>query len=84
MNRFSAILLTLCLLLAILTGCSATGRIRDPFYGNVSTTPDGRINGTNDAYRQYDFHRTDRSGQSGASSTSPSSTERGTGMAGGR
>ena len=51
MKRFLICFLAVCLMLAVFTGCSATGRV-DPYgmYGNVSTTNDGRVNGTNNYY----------------------------------
>lgn len=76
MKRFCILVLAVCLLLTALCACSATGRIEDPYsgYGNVSTTPDGRVNGTNDAY--YGTGRINGQTYTG--------TQRGAGMAGGR
>ena len=47
-------MLAVCLLALVLAGCSATGRVGpNGMYGNVSTTTDGRVNGTNDYYNGY-------------------------------
>mgnify|MGYP007084541975 CR=1 FL=1 len=49
-----ALVLAACLLGLVLAGCSATGRVGpNGMYGNVSTTTDGRVNGTNDYYNGY-------------------------------
>ena len=54
MRRIWICLLAVCLLALVLTGCSATGRVGpNGMYGNVSTTTDGRVNGTNDYYNGY-------------------------------
>ena len=54
MKRILICLLAVCLLGLVLTGCSATGRVGpNGMYGNVSTTTDGRVNGTNDYYNGY-------------------------------
>lgn len=80
MKRILILALACCLLL--LSACSAAGRIEDPFgYGNVSTTQDGRVNGTNDGLAPYGRHYAappvpGASGYTG--------TQRGTGMAGGQ
>ena len=102
MKRFLVLLTVCCLLLTVMTACSASGRIDDPYrdgYGNVSTTRDGRVNGTNDAYngmagREYNgtagqTYRNGTSGTSGringnAGTSGYTGTQRGTGMAGGR
>lgn len=51
MKRITALALAALMLAALLCACSATGNI-DPYggYSNVSTTRDGRVNGTNDRY----------------------------------
>lgn len=51
MKRVIALALSALMLAALLCACSATGNI-DPYggYSNVSTTRDGRVNGTNDRY----------------------------------
>ena len=51
MKRIIALVLSVLMLSALLCACSATGNI-DPYggYSNVSTTRDGRVNGTNDRY----------------------------------
>ena len=81
MKRFCILVLAVCLLLTALCACSATGRIEDPYsgYGNVSTTPDGRVNGTNDY-----LNGTYGSGWQGSGASGYTGTQRGTGMAGGR
>ena len=54
MRRIWICLLAVCLLALVLAGCSATGRVGpNGMYGNVSTTTDGRVNGTNDYYNGY-------------------------------
>ena len=54
MRRIWICLLAVCLLGLVLAGCSATGRVGpNGMYGNVSTTTDGRVNGTNDYYNGY-------------------------------
>lgn len=54
MRRIWICLLAVCLLALVLAGCSATGRVSpNGMYGNVSTTTDGRVNGTNDYYNGY-------------------------------
>ena len=54
MKRILICLLAACLLGLVLAGCSATGRVSpNGMYGNVSTTTDGRVNGTNDYYNGY-------------------------------
>ena len=54
MTRILICLLAVCLLGLVLAGCSATGRVGpNGMYGNVSTTTDGRVNGTNDYYNGY-------------------------------
>ena len=54
MKRILICLLAACLLGLVLAGCSATGRVGpNGMYGNVSTTTDGRVNGTNDYYNGY-------------------------------
>ena len=54
MKRILICLLAVCLLGLVLAGCSATGRVSpNGMYGNVSTTTDGRVNGTNDYYNGY-------------------------------
>ena len=54
MKRILICLLAVCLLGLVLAGCSATGRVGpNGMYGNVSTTTDGRVNGTNDYYNGY-------------------------------
>ena len=59
MKRTLTLMLAVLMLTSLLCACSATGTV-DPYYsyGNVSTTHDGRVNGTNDRYtppyRGYD------------------------------
>ena len=78
MKRIFILVLVCCLLL--LTACSASGRIDDPYgYGNVSTTPDGRVNGTNDY-----LNGTYGSARQGSGTSGYTGTQRGTGRAGGR
>ena len=95
MRRIWICLLAVCLLALVLAGCSATGRVGpNGMYGNVSTTTDGRVNGTNDYYNGYSgrdgqtYNNTNGrtySGTTGHIGTSGSTaTQRGTGMAGGR
>ena len=55
MKRMIAILLSVLVLTGVFAACSGTmtnGRGYD--YGNVSTTPNGRVNGDNNAY-EYDY-----------------------------
>ena len=48
MKRIGIFVICAVLLLGILTGCSATGYVDDGRgYSNVSTTGNGRVNGTN-------------------------------------
>ncbi len=48
MKRIGILVISAVLLLGILTGCSATGYVDDGRgYSNVSTTDNGRVNGTN-------------------------------------
>lgn len=51
MKRILTLTLAVLMLASLLCACSATGTV-DPHYsyGNVSTTRDGRVNGTNDRY----------------------------------
>ena len=51
MKRIVILVLAVLTLCSLLCACSATGNI-DPYggYSNVSTTRDGRVNGTNDRY----------------------------------
>lgn len=52
MKRITALVLAVLMLAALLCACSATANM-DPHggYSNVSTTRDGRVNGTNDRDR---------------------------------
>ena len=86
MKRILICLLAVCLLGLVLAGCSATGRVGpNGMYGNVSTTTDGRVNGTNDYYNGHSTNGQTYSGTTGHIGTSGSTaTQRGTGMAGGR
>ena len=87
MRRIWICLLAVCLLALVLAGCSATGRVGpNGMYGNVSTTTDGRVNGTNDYYNGYSgMDGQTYNGTTGRTGTSGSTaTQRGTGMAGGR
>lgn len=90
MKRTIAILLAALMLTGMLTACSGTVGMEDGrAYGNVSTTPDGTVNGTNRG--SYDG----RNGSYGSSSSygsydgygygyGNSSRSSGTGMTGGR
>ena len=51
MKRIVILALAVLMLCSLFCACSATGNI-DPYggYSNVSTTRDGRVNGTNDRY----------------------------------
>lgn len=55
MKRTMILVLSALLLLGSLSACSATGTVRDPMgYGNVSTTHNGYVNGTNRNMPGYD------------------------------
>ncbi len=48
MKRFTILAMAVLFLFGVLTGCSATGYVDDGRgYSNVSTTDNGRVNGTN-------------------------------------
>lgn len=48
MKRMIAVLLSVMILAGVLTACSGTAYYDDGYgYGNVSTTPNGTVNGTN-------------------------------------
>lgn len=49
MKRILILALAAVMLVSLLTACSATGMVTDPYggYSNVSTTDDGTVNGTN-------------------------------------
>lgn len=87
MKRTLTALLAAMLLAGVLSGCSGSVYYDDPMPdGNVSTTDDGRVNGTN-RYLEEDLPmpkagRRTPTPQSGASSSS--GLEAGTGMTGGR
>lgn len=73
-------------LAAVLTGCSGSVYYEDPmdpmYRGNVSTTEDGRVNGTNRDLEQglYPYEGT----MPNRSTDVTRGTSRGTGMTGGR
>lgn len=79
MKRILTLTLAVLMLASLLCACSATGTV-DPYYSrsNVSTTHDGRVNGTNDRYKPpYHAYESDGSGstagvqrQSGAANAS--------------
>ena len=78
MKRLFACLLAAGMLAGVFAGCSATGRV-DPYgmYGNVSTTRDGRVNGTNDSFHgMNDQTHSGTNGRTG--SVESSQTQRGT------
>ena len=91
MKRTIAILLAALMLTGVLTACSGTVGMGDgQAYGNVSTTPNGNVNGSG----QYDYGysgnmggqnsgRAQRGG-SGSGMTGGGSYNSGTGMTGGR
>lgn len=87
MKRTLTALLAAMLLAGVLSGCSGSVYYDDPMPdGNVSTTDDGRVNGTN-RYLEEDLPmpkagRRAPAPQSGASTSRGS--EAGTGMTGGR
>ena len=87
MKRTLTALLAAMLLAGVLSGCSGSVYYDDPMPdGNVSTTDDGRVNGTN-RYLEEDLPmpkagRRAPASQSGASTSRGS--EAGTGMTGGR
>ena len=87
MKRTLTALLAAMLLAGVLSGCSGSVYYDDPMPdGNVSTTDDGRVNGTN-RYLEEDLPmpkagRRAPAPQSGASASN--GLEAGTGMTGGR
>lgn len=80
MKRTIAILLAALMLTGVLTACSGSVGMDDGYaYGNVSTTPNGTINGTNRAYNgSYNGYSSNGSG------TMTGNSRTGTGMSGGR
>lgn len=67
MKRIAILALSVLLLAALLCACSATGTM-DPYYGgysNVSTTRNGRVNGTNDGYYRGQYGYNGMYGQKG-------------------
>lgn len=67
MKRIAILALSVLLLTALLCACSATGTM-DPYYGgysNVSTTRNGRVNGTNDGYYHGQYGYNGMYGQTG-------------------
>lgn len=67
MKRIAILALSVLLLTALLCACSATGTM-DPYYGgysNVSTTRNGRVNGTNDGYYRGQYGYNGMYGQTG-------------------
>ena len=67
MKRIALLALSVLLLTALLCACSATGTM-DPYYGgysNVSTTRNGRVNGTNDGYYRGQYGYNGMYGQTG-------------------
>lgn len=67
MKRIAILALSVLLLTALLCACSATGTM-DPYYGgysNVSTTRNGRVNGTNDGYYRSQYGYNGMYGQTG-------------------
>lgn len=74
MKRMIAILLAALMLTGMLTACSGSVGMDDGYaYGNVSTTPNGTVNGTNRTY-----------GGNYSRGSAPGTTRTGTGMSGGR
>lgn len=53
MKRMIAVLLAVMLMTGVFTACSGTAYYDDG-YGNVSTTPNGRVNGTNERTNNYE------------------------------
>jgi len=99
MKRTIAIMLAALMLTGILTACSGTLGMDDGrAYGNVSTTPNGTVNGTN--RDSYNGNHTNggyqngtgsnhggsgyQSGSSNGANSSGSGYQSGTGMTGGR
>ena len=87
MKRTLTALLAAMLLAGVLSGCSGSVYYDDPMPdGNVSTTDDGRVNGTN-RYLEEDLPMP-KAGRRAPASQSGASTSRGleagTGMTGGR
>ena len=67
MKRIAILALSVLLLTALLCACSAIGTM-DPYYGgysNVSTTRNGRVNGTNDGYYRGQYGYNGMYGQTG-------------------
>ena len=67
MKRIAILALSVLLLTALLCACSATGTM-DPYYGgysNVSTTRNGRVNGTNAGYYRGQYGYNGMYGQTG-------------------
>ena len=88
MKRTIAILLAAMVLTGALTACSGTVGMDDRgAYGNVSTTPDGRVNGSNRTsgqYGSYGYGSQNGSYGYGGQNGSYGSGSSGTGMAGGQ
>lgn len=74
MKRMIAILLAALMLTSVLTACSGSVGMDDGYaYGNVSTSPNGTVNGTNRSHgSRYNRGRT------------PGTPRTGTGMSGGQ
>lgn len=94
MKRMIAILLAVMMLTGVLTACSGTVGMDDgQAYGNVSTTPNGRVNGGANQYGSYyggygnnnsgSYDGYNGNGNTGSYGQS-NGTGSGTGMVGGR
>ena len=84
MKRMIAFLMAAMMLTGVLTACSGTVGMGDGrAYGNVSTTPNGRVNGGdyNETYRN-NYYSNNRSNYDNYSGNSAYGS--GTGMTGGR
>ena len=96
MKRMIAILLAALMLTTVLTACSGTVGMDDGrAYGNVSTTPNGTVNGGEgygNGYQSYDSGNYRNSGSNGSYGSysngyggyGSNSSGSGTGMTGGR
>ena len=85
MKKAIAIIMAVFMLTGLFTACSGTVGMDDGrAYGNVSTTPNGRVNGGdyNDNYRNNSTYNTNRNSYQNYDSNSVYGS--GTGMTGGR
>ena len=70
MKRMGIFIISAVMLLSVLTGCSATGYVDDGRgYSNVSTTDNGRVNGTNPSMTGIDGAMNNGTNGSGRTTT---------------